>query len=95
MLAWDRERGPYLTLIFQEDVVCTVSQSPNRRVVPKIPILVIFAEFGSYLYMIFLENHASVRLWILNNCMIDIYDYMMPDSLGFLLYEIDTITVVA
>ena len=37
--------GLDLTLVFQEDALYTVSHRPNRRVVPKIPILVMFGEF--------------------------------------------------
>ena len=42
-----------------------------------------------------LEQHASDRLGIFRNCMTELPDYMMPDSLGSYLYEIDIVTVVA
>ena len=42
-----------------------------------------------------LEQHASTRLGIFKNHMIELPDYMMPASPGFPLYEIDIITVVA
>ena len=41
-----------------------------------------------------LEQHASARLGIFRNRMIDLPDYMMPTSLGFLVYGIDIIIVV-
>ena len=40
-----------------------------------------------------LEQHASARLGIFRNRMIDWPDCMIPISLGFLVYGIDIITV--
>ena len=42
-----------------------------------------------------LEEHASDRLGISRNYMIEFPDYMIPDSLGSFFYGIDIITVVA